>query len=781
MGTRQRDRAPAAFSLVPDSSRFRLPCRLKGNMRARLVLLVLAATSVLPGSATLAGQTPSVRRDLERFRDSLAASDAVESVAQLEADLITRARANPDDAALHLRLGFVALRLGQLTSDAVARRHYDEAASEFEWATQMQPRWPYGWYGLGLAELGVGDAEVTLVQGIQTMLGKDALTRSADAFARSAEVDPGFVLGLVELSNTALRQRVNVRMDVALAALRRAARTTSVHAPALLLARARVERIAGSLDSSEVALEQLLALDRTNPVARYELARTRLLQGDSLAAADWYEAVATGDSAVTDLARRDMLVVMPDSTLLAFDQATPRARAELLREFWNARDADALHPPGARLAEHFRRLDYARRAYRLVSERRQFDIAERFRSGQTEYDDRGVMYIRHGEPDARAQYAAPGIEPNESWLYRRDDGDMLLHFVARQDVQDFRLVESLLDVLPFASTVALRDLMSLREEAPGDPGSAMVEELLRSRQALSPIYVRMLGAGRGGNAQLMTDERAAGRQAIARAASTDSWPLSFGSELAAVVRVMALGTDSAGGHVQVGFAVPVSEVPPRSVPGGLAYPIRTRASVLDRAGRVVARFDTTRGFVLTDGSIPGTMVLGHESIRVPAGSLTVRVVLETESGGMTTPRDTLDVAATTGPSLGLSDIAMGVRSIPLRWSPTARDTAWFNPVGTYGRDEPAEVYVEVTGLPTGTPYRIRMRVLKSGGGLFRKLFGGGTALTLAFPMVHPGGVDRISRVLSLAELSTGDYQLEIQVETDQGERVTRSRPFTVDR
>ncbi len=750
-------------------------------MRARLALLASAATTALLGVTTLPAQAPSVRRDLERFRDSVAALAEVEAVEQLEARLITRARANPTETILHLRLGFVALRLGQLTRTSDARRHYDEAAGEFEWATQMSPTWPYGWYGLGLAELGVGDSEVGLVQGLQTMLGRDALSRSADAFARSAEVDPGFVLGLVELSTTALRQRVNVKMDVALAALRRAARTTNVQVPDLLLARARVERVAGSLDSAEVALQQLLAIDSAHAVARYELAQTNLLRGDSLAAGDWYAVVATGDSAVTSLARRDMILVLPDSTLVAIDRATPRQRAELLRQFWNARDVDALHPPGARLAEHFRRLDYARRAYRLVSERRQFDIAERFRSGQVEYDDRGVMYIRHGEPDARSQYFAPGIEPNESWLYRREDGDMLLHFVAREDVQDFRLVESLLDVFPFAVTVAIRDLASLRDEAPGNPDVAAIEELLRSRQALSPLYGKMLGAGRGGIAQLMTDERAVGRRAIARAASTDSWPLGFDSELEADVSILAVGTDTAGGHLQVSFAVPTSEITPRPVPGGLAYPVRTRATVLDRDGSVVARFDTTRGYVLADVPAADARILGHESIPVPPGSLTVRVVVETDAAGMTTPRDTVQVVAVAEPSLGLSDIAMGVRSVPLRWSPTARDTAWFNPVGTYGRDEPVLVYFEVTGLPAGTPYHIRLRVLKSGGGIFRKVFGGGAVLTLEFPMVHPGGVDRISRAVSLAELSRGDYHVEVQIATDRGDQVTRSRIFTVDR
>ncbi len=119
---------------------------------------------------------------------------------------------------IHLKLGFLSLRLGDLGGQA----HYDDAASEFQWAIDLQPSWPYAWYGMGLAEYGVGDSQVSFVTGLKTMLGKDALTRSAVAFAKSAEVDPSFVRGLVDLANTALRQRVNIKLGVALEALRRA-------------------------------------------------------------------------------------------------------------------------------------------------------------------------------------------------------------------------------------------------------------------------------------------------------------------------------------------------------------------------------------------------------------------------------------------------------------------------------------------------------------------------------------------------------------------------------
>src|SRR5690606_13664437 len=194
--------------------------------------------------------------------------------------------------------------------------------------------------GLGFAELALGDSEIPLVSGFQQMLGKDALTRSANAFARSAEVDPGFVAGLVELSTTALRQRINARMDVALAALRRASRTPSATAPELLLARGRVERAVGSLDSSAAALQALLRSDSTNVLARYEMARTRFLEGDEAALGLWYGALSVGDSSALEHFREDLAILLPDSLLLEFNVASGARRVELVRQFWESRDDD---------------------------------------------------------------------------------------------------------------------------------------------------------------------------------------------------------------------------------------------------------------------------------------------------------------------------------------------------------------------------------------------------------------------------------------------------------
>src|SRR5882724_5993737 len=163
-----------------------------------------------------------------------------------------------------------------------------------------------------------------------------------------------------------------------------------------------------------------------------------------------------------------------------FDLAHGAKRAAYLKQFWSQRDRAELRADGERLREHYRRLFYARKNFQLTSLNRHYDIVERYRSGSRDFDDRGVIYIRHGEPSSRATYAAPGLEPNESWRYTRPEGDLIFHFVAREDVQDFKLVESLFDVLGFSQQIALRE-----DRAWDDP---MAAQLMLSREPLSPIY-----------------------------------------------------------------------------------------------------------------------------------------------------------------------------------------------------------------------------------------------------------------------------------------------------
>jgi GWxTD domain-containing protein len=731
------------------------------------VALLLAA--VLP--ARLHAQAPSDRADLERFRDSLAATSDSTGLLGLERRMIEVAKADRNNALVHLRLGFLSLRLGDLGGQS----HFDDAASEFQWAIDLQPGWPYPWYGMGFAEFGVGDSQISFVTGLKTMLGKDALTRSAMAFARSAEVDASFVRGLVELANTALRQRVNIKLGVALDALRRSAATPAGHDPQVLLARGRVEREVGDGDSALVAFRGYLERGSSRSLGQLEIARTLFLLGRFDGVQPYYEGAASDDPATVAGYRADLAPIASDSVLREFDRQAGPQRAEYLRRFWSQRDRAELRSPGERLREHYRRLFYARKNFQLTALNRHYDIVERYRSGSRDFDDRGVIYIRHGEPSSRASYAAPGLEPNESWRYDRPEGELVFHFVAREDVQDFKLVESLFDVLGFSQAVALRG-----EGAEENPVAA---QLMLSREQISPIYGRLQGAGPAGSARFQTEERRLGQESIALGTTTDSYELRFARELKVHSAVLGVGHDSAGSLVQVVYAISGKELDPVTVTSGYLYSVRLRFEASDRTGHVVASIDTTRHFV-APSPVPATEhLVGRVALPLRPGSYEYRLAIQQgEEAGVVLPADTVRVGAPTAGALALSDLVLGSRSTNLAWRRADQDTILFNPLHTFKRSDEMQLYYEVEGLRPGRPYEVRLAVQKQGGGggLFRKIFGGGgAALSLKYEGQATAALEPAHRGLKLDRLKPGNYVLEMTVTDRDGRHDKRVRAFQI--
>src|SRR6185436_9995576 len=362
------------------------------------------------------------------------------------------------------------------------------------------------------------------------MLGRDYLSKAAKAFARASQADPSFALAVVDLANTALSQRVHPRMTVALEAVRLAAASPAGQNPALQLARGRVEREAGEVDSALAGFRGALASGADSGVGLLELARTLFYARQAAAGSRaYYEGVRAGTSReAVALFRDDLQWAATPEELQVYDAlASGSARAEWLRAFWSRRDLTDARDEGERLAEHYRRWFYARKNFRLVSRHRHYDITEVYRSGQVEFDDRGVIYLRHGDPDRRARYACQTTDEhcaaNESWLYRRTPTDLVFHFAARDDVQDYKLIESLVDVLGFQTAV--------RAAGGGVPELA---SLYQSRDQFGDLYQRVSGSA-GPPGPALAEERRNGKRAIAQGTKTDSYVQRFELPLDAVV------------------------------------------------------------------------------------------------------------------------------------------------------------------------------------------------------------------------------------------------------
>jgi len=762
--------------------------------------------------ASGAAQAPAERAALQLFRDSLDVTTDTIRLHGLEARGTDAARAHRDDPLLHLRLGFLALRIGELGGGA---SRVDAAISEFEWAAELRPDWPYPWFGLGLAEARAPDRVAGFAGGLWAMLGIDRDTRAGTAFARALKADPGFVDGLVAFAETARNQRIGAPLKAALDALRLAQASPLGWEPALLLERGRLERLAGSADSARVAFRRAVLLGFRPAMASLELARTLPLTSDTFIAARgqqlpveiaYYRGAASDEREVVAMYRRDLAPIVDDSTLAQFDRVTGEGRVAWLREFWRTRGAADMRSAGARLSEHFRRWDLAVRSFRLPPFRRSYRWGiETWQSHDTDLDDRGIILLRQGTPTARIvwptsqpripgpTHAAPilrtvagsdavivdsnsmyraspvagsliinptvGDEPtfgNETWRYARPDGDLVLNFTAHDDPDDYRLVESILQL-----DVSFDAMLERSADLPG------LAELLR--------------AGPMSRVGMETEERLKGKRSIGEATTTSSWARSYPITMGGRVQWLVAGTRDGKSLVHIVYGMDAALVSRLQVDrrSGLV-PIVVRAVFLDSQGRAVASLDTVQ-LMQPPHSATG-LVAARAELPVPPGTHKIRLNVEANRAiGTLYPLDTLVVPDVRSGPLALSSIILGIAGRSLPWVVTPGDTAWLAPHSNFLSRDTLSLFLESYGLLPGVNYTVHIGVTRERGALVRLLKGHRESVTLTEHFTASGATGQIRRALALQGLEPGNYRLQVVVEAPGVKPVMRQRSLVIEK
>ncbi|MCK5147625.1 carboxypeptidase-like regulatory domain-containing protein [bacterium] len=133
---------------------------------------------------------------------------------------------------------------------------------------------------------------------------------------------------------------------------------------------------------------------------------TRQALNDSVYAATQH--LYKGLNNLTDHKFADSLLItmrdiLTEKELKAYSQTTDKGK--LILSFWQRRDFTPATPENERFAEHIQRLQYAKKYYRSLNKRG--------------YDDRGMIYIKYGQPLDRVFMTADrDVKDNESWSYR---------------------------------------------------------------------------------------------------------------------------------------------------------------------------------------------------------------------------------------------------------------------------------------------------------------------------------------------------------------------------
>jgi GWxTD domain-containing protein len=753
---------------------------MTGRSAARLVPPLLLACAVT-SSGTLLAQRSTERGMLMEWETHVGSSSVVRELEPLLDSAMSKEATGGKWPLGFLRRALVKRRLGELTEN---RRYFDEALEEF-WAVVLEHRnWPYAWYGLGSTKLAMAALRVLPYPEEHQPRGSSYAEEAGVALTRALEADSTF--GPAKL------------------ALSRVVAPADSSGPGALLAVAQLRREAGDLDSTVILLGRYLQAGGDSGVGFLQLARAHFEAGRVAAGANaYYAAVAQARSVEARQGLRDDLAWIMDSTeLRTFDRTPNRELRSSIEAFWEQRDVRAMRLANERLAEHYRRLAYADRHFVRVGDRLRHTRGQRYQTHQTRLDDRAVIYIRHGEPDARASFgtsfpsaehvapqivynpdglgladgrpngiklarpddATPSVPPNLSWKYERPDGNLVFHFVAEFG-NDYRLIESLLDVFSIDTVIQLQMMSSPgpgQARGPAFDPARFAYALIQSRSELDPVYARLaqrFSIQGSSNLQL---ERAAGQRSLAVGTSTDSYGQKFSASLAPTVQAYGVSRDGEG-RILVVFGL----APSRGV--GDSVPLSVRLVVSSEDDRRRVQTDTTIR-LQSSGRPAGGWQAGYLELLAPPGRHRLRVLLadsRNDAGG-TAQIEPIVLADANDPAIALSDLILGVPGA-LQW-PGPDGPVALNPSGRF-KAAPAALYYRIAGLQVDSTYQTSIEIQSDNRA-------GSRRIAAAFAMEAEHRTQMVRRGIDLRGLGAGSYHLVVTV-TGAGGRVTSSRGFRI--
>jgi GWxTD domain-containing protein len=139
-----------------------------------------------------------------------------------------------------------------------------------------------------------------------------------------------------------------------------------------------------------------------------------------------------------DLLFEDIKYIISDRELALYNSRTSvEQKAQFFRAFWASRNPSG-NVGNPRVPEHYRRLVRAEDDFEYTGFRTGFTDPDRMKyltfprcyALNKEFNDMGLIYIRHGEPDNRLRGNITSTDPQESWLYEAT-GEMprqIFHF-----------------------------------------------------------------------------------------------------------------------------------------------------------------------------------------------------------------------------------------------------------------------------------------------------------------------------------------------------------------
>ena len=608
--------------------------------------------------------------------------------------------------------------------------HLDAAKTAFLGALDSEPSSVHALNGRGIYELAKDEQWLVLLESLKKLFNRDHISMAIKSFERALEIDGEFLPARYNLGLAFRQARGSDNYRKAAEQFLRIVEADPNYEDALKLL-VLTYRDAGDLAAMRDAIRRPESKIAGNPTMELLLAYSLINAPESSpemvqegVAAYWRGLDAIQSEQDADLYWHDLRAIITSETNTEFRGLPLDRKPQYIRAYWQRLGDQSFVGADERLAEHYRRLHHVMNNFRLdLPERRHYSAIDAYvPSWQTGFDDRGVIYLRHGPPDDTATFSGPDLERNMSWKYEGADAEPLLfHFVSNEDVRDYKLVRRLSDaVISNNTSMAGQTLLdqNASTSAALNPGRldqydarilatqrVALQDLYRSRGHLDPDYDR---TAMGLDTQILQEEEARLAQDIQIGTRTQTYEPEPSDPLLYPVYAVPFKSPAGGTEVAFYYALPTTGVTilPRGSGSEVDYRYQLQVTSMDDPDEIQGRADQEVR-IATPQRIPqgpGVMLPGIERVQVNPGQYHFGLkITDLNSGRFGVLQGSVAVNAMEGSGMAMSGVVLASRVEPavdpsnpfVRWGKTKVLPL---PSRMFRREQPIYVYYELYGL-----------------------------------------------------------------------------------
>jgi len=484
----------------------------------------------------------------------------------------------------------------------------------------------------------------------------------------------------------------------------------------------------------------------------------------------WTAVDAIHSEAEAALVFEDIKYILKSEELSAYRSLNTSSQYwDFFRKLWVSRDPTPAMTSNSRLAEHYRRLLYADRYYGYDGFRNWFNNPDKLSYLQfnsvykmnEEYNDKGFIYIRHGQRDDWAATLGEEIAQNESWLYYQTESTprMTFHFFLENTTQFWRLGPVVID-----------------------------SQMLEDRFTWGSIYSRMARADPLERLALQNEMAEQSQQSIVSALATDrhTWEQKIDPLLIPYSGATFRG-EAGKTLLEIYYAIPLNQLNLKKQTDDNRIKLETGFSLHDGDWNVVSKREDSL-FVPATKSMASIEI---QRFQVEPDTYTVAFHVrqpETNILGGWKFKIHADDYAAAGLVMSEIELALNIEpaSVRTKFSKHGLNITP-HPASRFPTKKPMYLYFEIYGLTVieqRSEFSIEytLTLLNNSSRKFLGLFGRGGKSFIATRMDREGNGEMSVEYLAIdtSRMASGEYDLQVKA-TDKrtGESVVRSKKVTL--